>query len=669
MSNYNLVPTMDACFKWACEDNALDRVRSMIQNDDIDLQHQNNALVKYCCSLPNAVDLISVILELCPHLDLHIDNDIITKDACTNKNYDLVKILVQRYPKLKSWNDFDGVIMSTMYQKKLLSCFLIVDSGLISRLYLKILYGAVKNSNLETVTWLLDCHRYDNMDVDVDWNYVSSLANDVLLLQWLWDRSLITTDIKVCQKLFWDNFNTQNFDICRWILHHYNISDKRVRLGESIKSWYQLLDTPEVINNVTSVMILNVISYIFLKDDELWPDSLVSKYSHIVIDANKGLEILNTRMIQWLYDRSLIPVKYIDELFYKSLRGQKLELCRWILNHYQVKIDTIKYLDKNLYDIINIPQIINGVTDKYLIKAIGYLIEISDVDAIDRLLIQYSNIAINSSHLDKYKSCMLDDYDSYMHRRLKLKYLPMIQYLASISSPYRKVYEKLMTYTHPLVIESNDQVDQVLPKLRLDYKPSGQYHPSIVWNPLKYNDELFIIIFDYVCKNNNSSAIEYILEHFPITLEACLRFARTNASCKYLHEKDPKATIKFINDNVDDIKSYVNCGHNDSSLWLLHVSYSINMQAYTKLYNRIRTCGYFDYHYCKVSDETRDVPCSICKKIHNVIRLPCGHYFCLKSLIDLHVTEGIDHCIQCSKKYEWDRCVEYYPSLMTRLFS
>lgn len=333
--------TMADEFKQACINNSFDRIRSMFQKGEVNLQYKNNSLVKYCCTLPNAVPLLEVILELCPYINIHIDDDCIVKQACVKKHYPLITFLVQRYPDWKTWDDFHGVVERISKQWELLEYFLPLDPELINRNYIELLYNACENNKLEIVIRLFDQYRYDNMDKKIEWDDVFkfSMHEDLCMVQWLYENKFIVTNTYTARKLFRDF--KYSISIRRWLLDHYSQYDIEFP-SYNEELWYKILDTPEVIHNVTKNMLLDALRYLIIKPDVEAFDRLLVKYRHIAIDIDKlhyltfckftNANYIKTEYIPMIRYLSMVSLKYRN-----SCRNYSAGTRNWAIKHGQLK--------------------------------------------------------------------------------------------------------------------------------------------------------------------------------------------------------------------------------------------------------------------------------------------------------------------------------------------
>lgn len=406
-------------------------------------------------------------------------------------------------------------------------------------------------------------------------------------------------------------------------------------------------------------------------------------YIHIPIDWDRVVTLglhEDLKIAQWLLDQGHLP-KECNILFKTKWNAGSLNCCRWLITNGACieNIDETNW--KQWYQILMDADYVNHVSLGMLQCALKHKLIGYDIEAFDAILGRYNTIYVDldSIYCDEInmKVQIIDD--------IKVKYLPILLLISRFS---RKYFDFTMKYlgNNFLYVYNIDSLKTLIKIIHTTYIPKYRYHEMIkpIDVPMRrYRDGTTIMYLDvsfqgtmiinipyktlfmHYCYFRKFDLCDFLLidhvninEIFDKCFSKCVGEYFTDvSSCKYLYQKAPELVYNYLN-------TYKMCIPNmDVVYWLISITHPRHPILHETLCDIV--CKNI-----KTSDTKSDLLCLLCKQRQPVLELPCGHCFCLRSLIELRVNSNIvDTCIRCGCHYKFKDCTQYPLSRLGRLFN
>lgn len=221
-------------------------LRYILQNYKIRIHAKNDDAFKGACLGPHKnLEVAKLLLQTYDCINVHIDDDYIHKEACSQGKLEVVKFLVELDPSLETYENFDaGYVLACSYGHfDIVEYLQQINPNLISKYYLDRLYGACKHNKVAMVKYLITDARYLNMEVEIGITNLFKLCAvhvDLELCNWFYDSHYFDDiDINVLRQTFRDNLNTDH-PITSWILRKYD--------PEIDQNWYWTTDVLNLYN-------------------------------------------------------------------------------------------------------------------------------------------------------------------------------------------------------------------------------------------------------------------------------------------------------------------------------------------------------------------------------------------------------------------------------------
>ena len=317
-----------------------------------------------------------------------------------------------------------------------------------------------------------------------------------------------------------------------------------------------------------------------------------------------------------------------DILFKQYFYKESITICQWLLgqniviNPKEVFLETTN-IYKRWYLILSGSQL--NVTSTMVEFALKYLIYESDMESSEAFLNQYSQIDINPDNC-------------FLMKKFETKQLAIIIWLAEGSEKFNKcLYPRLFMiladYTSYYEIEAFKKSCKRYPNIQKKYTINWSYSEI-----LKYaNERSNFLLCDELLAN-----VLWIDEVFNNLFEASLN-CHTIKAVEHWYTKYPHLVSNFLQNHYHTRGNIINLS------WL-----ALKVPNTTFYENFRKTFA------IKRQFNPNKLLCMKCKIYEDVIKLPCGHQFCFRSILEYLVYQNLNNkCGACLIKYKNNECIEY----------